>query len=459
MRLAAKLILLFLVGVLGIVGVSAWQTIEQQRLISEERHQIYAAQLVDAITPAIAKAYEEGGVVTVAQVVEFTSQTISGFEMHLLYGKQVPPLTPETTTRKVSSLSVTNSDGTRVTHSFVPLAINGKDVGVVQVSHPLGEHDTFMRTEILRALIALLGVSLFSGAVIYFGGVRLVGQPLKKLMLQCKDIGDGNLDQLPVIATEDELGQLANIISEMSRKLRLQRDAIRHTDRLGTVGTLAAGIAHELGTPLNVVSGQAGLIAGGRLTEGETAESATMIKEEADRMTTIVRQLLDFARQKPVPYSPIRLAEVIRRTMDLMKPLASKANIRVEFQSCDNDILVAGDAAQLQQVFSNLLSNAFAAMPEGGDVNILTTSNTGDENVCIDVTDSGVGIAATDIPLLFEPFFTTKDVGKGTGLGLSIAYGIIREHSGQISVSSQPGSGTTFRIILPVTTTGSLDAR
>jgi signal transduction histidine kinase len=449
MKLAAKLILIFLIGVLGIVGVSAWLAIDQQLEWDQERRDSHAAQLVDAISPAIAKAYKEGGTITVAQAVEVSSQTISGTKLRFVDGTHVSLPKTTTTAREVSKISVSNADGTQTTHSFVPLTIDGKDAGTVQVSHLLDQHDPYLRKSITRSLASLVAVTLLSGVVIYFGGIRMVGRPLDKLTTQVNSIGEGNLHQPPVLFGNDEFGRLSRAISAMSDRLRQQRDAIRHTDRLGTVGTLAAGIAHELGTPLNVVSGQAGLIAGGRLTLEEVNESAVAIKEEADRMTAIIRQLLDFARQKPSPHRVVDIAELVRRTCDLMESLARKQSVDIHVDVKGEGPCAIGDASQLQQVFTNLLSNAIDAMPDGGDIRVIVSMDSDSGSVCIDVTDTGTGIENENIQRLFEPFFTTKDVGDGTGLGLSIAYGIITEHGGQITVCSQPNAGSTFRVTLP----------
>lgn len=234
----------------------------------------------------------------------------------------------------------------------------------------------------------------------------------------------------------------------MSYRLSEQRDTIRHTDRLGTIGTLAAGVAHELGTPLNVVSGRAGLIATGKLSADEVAASAQTIKSEAERMTTIIRQLLDFARQTSAVHRSIDMREIVASTCDMMKPMASHADIKLITQIPDDSTFIVGDAAQIKQVLTNLIGNAIQAMPTGG---VLMTELFHDErqNVCVQVIDTGVGMTSEDSGRVFEPFFTTKYVGQGTGLGLSIAYGIVAEHGGEIKVTSQVGVGTTFRVVFP----------
>ncbi|MEZ6062136.1 MAG: HAMP domain-containing sensor histidine kinase [Planctomycetaceae bacterium] len=451
MKLAARLILIFLAGVLCIVGISAWLSIEQHHAWEEYQRESHDAQLVDAMTPAIMMALKDDATVTLAQAVQISSRGVKGKEFRVTNDKEVMVPERTITAREISSISVTNGNGTRTAHTFVPLVIDGIDSGTVQISQSLEPHDAFIRRQILSVAASLAGVALLSGLVIYVGGIRLVARPLKKLFAQIDAIGRGQLDQPPALSGNDEFGRLALAISNMSRRLREQRDTIRHTDRLGTVGTLAAGIAHELGTPLNVVSGQAALIAGGRLTAEEVQGSARDIKEEADRMTAIIRQLLDFARRKPAERRVFDLPELVRRTCGLMEPLAHKAGVRVRVEDIDSLPCVTGEPSQLQQVFTNLISNAVAALPDGGDVRVSVSATDDGKQVCVEVSDTGTGISAEDLPRVFEPFFTTKDVGLGTGLGLSIAYGIIREHGGEISVRSTQGQGTSFRITLPLT--------
>ena len=448
MKLAAKLILIFLAGVLGIVTLFAWQTVSRQQAWEQERLTTHAGDLVDAVTPAIEKAYKDGGVVTIQEAIEVSSQTVVGSHMRWLDGNEVQPQT-RTTTRKVSSLSVTNPDGTRTSYSYVPITVDGSDAGVVEVTEPMTGHDAFVRGSIVASLLSLFGVTVLSAIVIYFGGVRLVGRPLEKLIEQVNTIGDGNLDQPPVLTGTDELGKLATAISQMSHRLNQQRETIRHTDRLGTIGTLAAGVAHELGTPLNVVSGRAGLIAGGKLTAEEVQTSARTIKSESERMTAIIRQLLDFARQAPAPHETINLNEIVIRTIDLIRSLAGKSGVAIATDVPKFPILIQGDAGQVQQVLTNLMTNAIAAMPDGGTATVSLQVNRETNQACLKVSDTGIGIDTTDLQRIFEPFYTTKDVGQGTGLGLSIAYGIVKEHGGTITVHSELGKPTTFEVEFP----------
>jgi signal transduction histidine kinase len=240
-------------------------------------------------------------------------------------------------------------------------------------------------------------------------------------------------------------------------------EQLRHAAKLTTVGRLAAGLAHELGTPLNVVSGRARMIASGRLSPEAIVEGATIIDGQAARMTRIIRQLLDFARRGPPKKATVDPAELARHAVLLLAPLAKKRDVTLRLDlGEDADATagkVVGDGAQLEQVIANLVVNAIDASKEGGEV-VLSLA---EEELTpppahggprgrylrLDVRDRGVGISPEDQDRVFEPFFTTKDVGAGTGLGLSVVHGIVHEHGGWVAVESQVGEGARFSVYLP----------
>lgn len=220
---------------------------------------------------------------------------------------------------------------------------------------------------------------------------------------------------------------------------------LRHADRLTTVGRLAAGLAHELGTPLNVVTGKASLISSGRLVGNDAKRSAVVIEQQADRMTAIIRHLLDFARRGGTSRHPTGLRSLAEETAELLRPLASRSQVVVTCEGDDHPASV--NRGEMQQVLSNLLTNAIHAMPKGGAIRISTTIE--DDKTVLQVIDSGDGIPLEVLPRIFDPFFTTKDVGQGTGLGLSVVHGIVDDHGGTIEVDSEVARGTTFTIRFP----------
>ncbi len=219
---------------------------------------------------------------------------------------------------------------------------------------------------------------------------------------------------------------------------------LRHAERLNVIGKLAAGIAHELGTPLSIVGGHAQMIAGGEVTGEAALASARSIDAEATRMSGIVRQLLDFARRKGPEGTSCDPNTIAHRCTSLLAPLAERARVTCEVQE-DLDARVLIDEASLQQVVTNLAVNAIQAMPDGGALSI-AVSRTPD-HIRIDVADTGTGIAAEVEAHLFEPFVTTKAPGDGTGLGLAVVHGIVVDHRGWITVATG-AQGTTFSVHL-----------
>ena len=256
---------------------------------------------------------------------------------------------------------------------------------------------------------------------------------------------------------------LAALHALLDREAQLRKEALgqlRHSERLSTVGKLAAGMAHELGTPMNVISGRAGLIASGRLSAAEEKKSAVAIGAQVDRMSRIIRNVLDFSRRAGSEKTKTKLLQLCRETADLLHPLAAKGKVEIHLEG--DEIEVPLNRSEIQQVLSNLLTNAIHAMPEGGRITVsartetveadppLGRETTGRPFAVLCVKDEGEGIAPDVLPRIFDPFFTTKDVGQGTGLGLSVSYGIVADHGGFIEAKSRLGRGTTFFVYLPL---------
>jgi len=274
------------------------------------------------------------------------------------------------------------------------------------------------------------------------------------------------------VMRRDEIGELAVEMNAMAARLGAARDTLaaetnarlgalnqlRHADRLATVGKLASGVAHELGTPLNVVAGRAKMIRTSNEATETVKKNARIVEEQADRMVRIIRQLLDFARAGQTSnerYEPRRLAE---KTLALLQPDADRHGVRLELVAPENLPELAGDAGQIQQVLTNLVVNAIHAMKDPGAVTLSleVRLHQGGQNAAplpylvLGVADEGVGMTPDVAARVFEPFFTTKDVGEGTGLGLSVAFGIVEEHGGFLNVETAPGRGSRFFVYLPL---------
>jgi two-component system, NtrC family, sensor kinase len=257
----------------------------------------------------------------------------------------------------------------------------------------------------------------------------------------------------------DELARARETVAAETAGRIAALEQLRHADRLATVGKLSSGIAHELGTPLNVVSGRAKMIASGETAGPETAENARIIVSQAERMTKIIRQLLDFARRRQPQKEPTDLHAIVRQTLSLMRTIADKHKVSLETAGDAVPALAEVDGGQIQQALANLVLNGIQAMPHGGRLTVgLGLERTrppadhgGPEAdyLRLWVRDEGEGIEPEVLERVFEPFFTTKQVGEGTGLGLSVCYGIVREHGGWLAAESRPGEGSRFSIHLP----------
>ncbi len=230
-------------------------------------------------------------------------------------------------------------------------------------------------------------------------------------------------------------------------------EQLRHADRLNVIGTLAAGVAHEIGTPLNVISGSAELLPGAR--PEDVTEMSQVIRDQTGRISAIIRHLLDFGRRGGTQVGPVDLDVLLASSTRLLLPIARKRSTRIVVEPSAEHVVVRGNASELEQVISNLVLNAIQAMPHSGTVTLRTgvaSRSNGRERYfgTIVVDDTGVGIAPNDLPRIFDPFFTTKGVGEGTGLGLSVSYGIVHDHGGTIEVDSIVGKGTRFTVLLPL---------
>ena len=236
------------------------------------------------------------------------------------------------------------------------------------------------------------------------------------------------------------------ILRDITERKRLESQ-LQQAERLAELGTLAAGMAHEIGTPMNVILGRAEYLM--RKTSDEsTKKGLTTIVAQVERITKIMHQLLSFARQRPIERHPLAMSLVVQDIVDVIQDRLEKRSIRLEVDLESNCPKIFADRDHVGQVLLNLIVNAIQAMPEGGLLSLSLRCR--NDHVRLSVSDTGCGIAPDHVPKLFIPFFSTKEVGEGTGLGLTVVHGIIEEHQGSITVDTELGQGTTFHIDLPV---------
>ena len=246
---------------------------------------------------------------------------------------------------------------------------------------------------------------------------------------------------------------IANIISFYVKKQRddengkLIQQQLLHADRLATIGQLAAGVAHELNEPLGNILGLAQLSSKLPDIPEQAKKDIKLIEDCAIYSREIIKKLMDFSRQSALCKEAINLNEVIDNSITFLEARCIKEGIKIVKQYTKN-ITTTADPNQIKQVITNLTINAIQAMKNGGE--LIFTTKKDRKNAIFSIEDTGDGISGENMSKTFMPFFTTKDIGEGTGLGLSVVYGIIKNHNGDIKVSSEPGKGTIFQVYLPL---------
>jgi len=328
-----------------------------------------------------------------------------------------------------------------------------KVLGVLDVTMSLEEVEQQIADNQMRmGLFAISAIVALSG-LIWILVQRLVGRPVGKLVEATNMVAAGNMDYKIKISQNGELAHLAQSFNDMTQKLAEAQRQLYQSDKLASLGRLAAGVAHEINNPLTGVLTYSSFLLKRLEQDGEMKEDLEVIVRETKRCREIVKGLLDFARQVPTRKTRISINDVVSQTIGILKNQLSLRNIDVRKHFDSNLPQINVDPNQMQQVFMNLLVNAIDAIgKEGGGTITIATSREevdGNEHVRIDLTDSGCGIDKENLTKIFEPFYSTKGQ-KGTGLGLAMVWGIIDKHNGKIDVESEPGSGTTFTIHLPV---------
>lgn len=256
-----------------------------------------------------------------------------------------------------------------------------------------------------------------------------------------------NIALAPLQDAQGQTGALV-VVEDVTTRISLE-EQLQQREKLSSIGLLAAGVAHEVNTPLTGVSSYTQMLLA-MLNENDPKHALLQkVRTQAERATNIVNNLLNFSRTgSATEFGDLDVARVLDDTLQLLEPQLRRSQIEI-VRSYDEDAPRAyANAGKLQQVFTNLLLNARDAIPDGGRI-VVSTSAADDGSIVAEISDSGIGIAPENVAKIYDPFYTTKGVGQGTGLGLAVTYGIVQEHAGHISVDSKPGHGTTFRITLP----------
>jgi two-component system NtrC family sensor kinase len=300
--------------------------------------------------------------------------------------------------------------------------------------------------------ISILFLPLLLALIVYVTNfiARQMLQPLNRLMAATRRIAEGDFTPItPRRRYRDEFSELAMALNHMIHQLARRQEMLVQAHKLKAVGTLTAGIAHELNNPINNIMLTAAILQEDyrSLSDEDRIDMANDLVDQAQRSQKIVRNLLDFARESEMKTELFQVRDLIEEVLRLTTNQMKLSKVKPNRQFADNLPPIHGDKAQLNQVFLNIVLNAVDAMPQGGVLTVKTGVN--QEYLKVDVSDTGVGIPEHILNSIFDPFFTTKSTGKGTGLGLSVSLGIIRKHGGDIQVKSIPNEGTTFTVLLP----------
>jgi signal transduction histidine kinase len=379
------------------------------------------------------------------------------------------------------------SERERVIYAAAPILDEQEAfAGVVSLTIPLVPLSA-LSWHLMQLTVALLAVAIVSiTALLYFLFSQVIYRPVEDLLKTMEAVKSGNLEVKAPVHAHDEFGQLSTVFNHMIARLKamteerasyqrdleervqeataelaernrqlaeastalfeIQRELTRF-ERLAVAGQLATQLAHEVGTPLNLISGHVQLLIA-RTEDQKTRERLDLIASQIARIERIVRNLLDTTRRPQPELVPTDLNALLRRIFEVTAPTLAARQVTL-VTSLDPELpLVRGDSEQLQQVFINLINNSLDAMPQGGELSFTTAVVNGE--VQVKCRDSGVGISEEIKGRLFDPFFTTKLRGRGSGLGLTVAHQIIREHGGRITLTSEVGQGAEFQISLPL---------
>jgi len=375
-------------------------------------------------------------------------------------------------------------DRERYWEVMAPISIAGVVEGAVACRFSLERPDRLASRTRTWVLVLTAASVVVMGFLMSLTIRQVVDRPIRRFVDAIARIRSGDTSAVVRVDSADELGVMAQHFNEMmvrinrfNEELQLRvneavaeldqryheltglheqlfemQRRLSHAERLAVSGRIMAQVAHEIGTPLHSVSGHLELLRKelpAKLLTEESARRLGIVETQLARVTEIITQLLDLTRRSAGDAGPVDVGRLVREAVDLVRPGMSAASLDFKVNSARELPRVHGHGGQLQQVILNLLTNAMDATPAGGRVLVVTRAVSERGEVIVEVHDSGHGISPSQRKHIFEPFFSTKEPGRGSGLGLFISSQIVRDHKGAIEVESEPGRGSTFRVVLP----------
>ena len=430
MRLTRKFVFFLLLGIMLVLIASAFTRVERE-ITFFDRDARHDATLVGAvIARAMDHVWRTEGETSALDLLEDVARRSHHWQIRFVWldrqaNRAWQPQLPLSELDVVAaghpwSKRIESGEGQLLT--YVPASPPGERAAAIEIRESLRDERRYIRATWENTIVATLGLVVLCALLASAIGVVLVGRPTRMLVEKVRRVGMGDLSGPLVARQKDELGEIASEVNAMCDRLReaqlklakeieeriAAEQQLRHADRLMTVGRLASGMAHELGTPLNVVSGRAQMIAHGHSVADEAKEDARIIVEQTKRMTKIMRELLDFARPRPAQRAWVDLRAIAEQTVTMLAPLARTRDVELEVKD-GVEAKVNVDAAQMQQVFTNLVVNAIHATPAGGHVDIrfkraiekppADQSGGAALRLVAEVSDTGSGIEASVIPV------------------------------------------------------------
>jgi two-component system NtrC family sensor kinase len=492
MKLRLRLVLLLMLPLLLVIGVYSVVRVQQESRARVEDEQARAAGMVRTIQIAVESALTVRGrpqseLVDLLNDLTVGQKGIDGIRLFDRYGQVLAVSNVQTSAHPAVSADVvarvieTGTGELVETHgkgghwwvyvlpvryatfrSRVSSAATRRALEIAFVAPDTQKmarqaiRDVFFRVGSLTIALALLIAVVLQ---------RQILRPLANLSHSIRALGEGRRGPPLSVKRLDELGEVAEAFNRMAEQLEEARQRlvaeteyaldleqqVRRSETLAVAGKLASGIAHEVGTPLNIISGRAEMVLRSLPPEHPGRQDLERIIHQIDRVSNIVRSLLDTVRLGKLDIQRVSLEALIGRMLPLLEHVMRRRGISLTTSLPADLPHVAGDPGRLQQVFINLLMNAVEAISSDGVITITAwpSANEGRSGVMVEVTDSGMGIPREALEQVFEPFYTTKPVGEGTGLGLAITRDIIRDHGGAIEARSHLGQGSSFMVWLP----------